>query len=338
MNYIVATCALYRMSQTQFNNNGRALFNYIWVFGHIDYTQDQRSKMQAEWDEATMSKVNISYTHDAPFKWVEYIHELGDKLNKSNMEKRTRFLLGFPEAFDVVVVPERLSTANGGNGNYVFPANYPAHHPQNGNPHAHAGQPDIDSMAREFIRPWLTMLAQGKIKRAPTGMAKHADVESSDDDSEESPHAMAVSRDLINSSFICLYCGGRGHAVQVDGDVCLSKKLGVKIPTMELAQTRYPNGLRYPAQRNDRSDESRRKVINKFRKYQSKMAEIASSDEEAHAVLRRFKKKESRKSRAKLVKESSSSSSNSEQETDQKATETPQTAKFAVAFENIHIQ
>ena len=59
MNYIIATCALYRMAQADFNNDGRALFNYIWVFGHLPYTPDQTARMQAEWDEATIAKVKI---------------------------------------------------------------------------------------------------------------------------------------------------------------------------------------------------------------------------------------------------------------------------------------
>ena len=91
----------------------------------------------------------------------------------------------------------------------------------------------------------------------------------------------AVSRGAINASFICLICGGRGHAGSVDGMDCLTKQLGISIPRQELAATKYPNGLKYPNmprsksvsdrysqdsdgdQRNDKSRQTKPKV--KFR-------------------------------------------------------------------------
>jgi hypothetical protein len=45
---------------------------------------------------------------------------------------------------------------------------------------------------------------------------------------------------------ICIYCGGRGHAGNVDGMECLTKQLNITIPRDELAATRYPNGLKFP--------------------------------------------------------------------------------------------
>ena len=32
MKYITATCAVYRLANTAFNGNGRALYNYLYVF------------------------------------------------------------------------------------------------------------------------------------------------------------------------------------------------------------------------------------------------------------------------------------------------------------------
>ena len=58
--------------------------------------------------------------------------------------------------------------------------------------------------------------------------------------------AQAVSRSKVNASMICIYCGGRGHAGNVDGMECLTKQLNITIPRDELAATRYPNGLKFP--------------------------------------------------------------------------------------------
>ena len=98
-----------------------------------------------------MSTVNIKYTPAGIFKWADYVNTLGDKLNKTHREKRTKYLEGFPASFDIVVVTERKL---GNPGSYVFPAIYPAHHPQAGAVHPDAGEPDIDEMARIFYTEW----------------------------------------------------------------------------------------------------------------------------------------------------------------------------------------
>jgi hypothetical protein len=64
--------------------------------------------------------------------------------------------------------------------------------------------------------------------------------------------AQAVSRSKVNASMICIYCGGRGHAGNVDGMECLTKQLNITIPRDELAATRYPNGLKFPVLPNNK--------------------------------------------------------------------------------------
>ena len=61
----------------------------------------------------------------------------GDKRNKNLIEIRDKFLEGLPDYFNIVVIRERNSTANGGAGRFVHPAHYPAHYPTAlaGNPH-----------------------------------------------------------------------------------------------------------------------------------------------------------------------------------------------------------
>ena len=346
MNYIFATCALYRLAQSDFNNDGRALYNYIWVYGHLAYTPDQTARMQAEWDEATISKAKIEYDAQAPFKWAEYIHDLGDKLGKTHGEKRSKFLRGFPESFNVITMPESLSA---GNGNYVFPVNYPPHHPKAGNAHPNAGEPDIDAMARAFVRPWLTMITKGSIKRAPEGMAREAfsiELSSSEDESGPSENAFAVNRSKIDANFICLACGGRGHAAQVDGQTCLTKLLGISVPQSELAKTQYPNGLAYPGRRGGPSDsQSRERVVRRFKRYAKRMAKLSETDEEVSAVIKRFNNKrtqrsakqaEAKQERPHLLSSSSSEASDGEEEVN-KVSETGNQV-MAVTFDDIIVQ
>ena len=61
-----------------------------------------------------------------------------------------------------------------------------------------------------------------------------------------SSHAQAVARSSVNDRMICIICGGRGHAGNVEGMDCLTKQLGISIPRDELAATKYPNGLKFP--------------------------------------------------------------------------------------------
>ena len=53
----------------------------------------------------------------------------GDKRNKNLIEIRDKFLEVLPDYFNIVVIRERNSTANGGAGRFVHPAHYPAHYP-----------------------------------------------------------------------------------------------------------------------------------------------------------------------------------------------------------------
>ena len=72
MNYIEPICYLFRYVSTNFANNGRGLYNYLWVYGHLPYFADVRDKMQAEWEDATISRAGIPYDKNTTFKWAEY--------------------------------------------------------------------------------------------------------------------------------------------------------------------------------------------------------------------------------------------------------------------------
>ena len=208
LNYIEATSWVYRFASAHFNNNGRGLFEYLYVYGHLPYTPEQEQSLETEWTDATMSKVGIKYEAAAVFKWAEYVTSLAEKLNKTEREKRVKYLSGFPASFDVVVVPERQQ---GAVGSYTHPALYPAHDPRlapavaahaaavtahaaavaaavaaattAGTPappppppagiHPLAGEPDIQAMALGFYPEWARMCEKGMIKSAPRGMAYH---------------------------------------------------------------------------------------------------------------------------------------------------------------------
>ena len=59
LNYIEANTWLYHYVSSTFQNNGRGLFEYLWVYGHLPYTVDQIDMMEHEWTDATMHRVGI---------------------------------------------------------------------------------------------------------------------------------------------------------------------------------------------------------------------------------------------------------------------------------------
>ena len=251
LNYIEATSWLYHYVSTTFANNGRGLFQYLYVYGHLPYTSEERVTLENEWKDATISSVGIKYSPNAVFKWAEYLSTLADKLGKSERDKRVKYLQGFPSSFDVLIVAER---ARGAIGTYTHPATYPAHHPQAGVAHPQGGQPDIYAMASGFYSEWARMCNNGQIKSIPKGFAHAQRLTSSDmayiaqssDESDNDEHA-CMARDRISRRTICGICGGIGHAGKVDGTgTCLTAKLGHRIPSQDLSRIQYPDGYNPP--------------------------------------------------------------------------------------------
>ena len=188
-----------------------------------------------------MTKVGIKFTEDAVFRWAEYIDNLADKLNKSERDKRVKYLAGFPASFDVMIVPER---SRGAVGSYIHPANYPAHHPNAATVHPNAGEPDIIATAHAFYPEWARMIDKGMIKAVPKGMAYQADrsrpsprnrtrsqpptnyTASSRDHGYRSTHSGGSSNDdehanmaraRVTKRMVCGVCGGIGHPGKVGG-------------------------------------------------------------------------------------------------------------------------
>ena len=269
LQYIEANSYLYHFVSTNFANDGRGLFGYLWEAGHLPYSSEERVKLENEWTEATMSNVGIKYNPSAVYKWAEYVSTLASKLGKSERDKRVKYLAGFPSSFDVLIVAER---ARGAIGSYTHPANYPAHFPAAlaGTPHPHAGQPDIEATATAFYGEWSRMILKGDIKQVPRGFSNrvedpgshsmhehpmhdrqrgyqstHEQCASSEDEPDDNYAFLARAR--VTKQMVCGICGGIGHAGKVDGvGQCLTAKLGHRIPHEDLNRMTYPEGYEPP--------------------------------------------------------------------------------------------
>ena len=116
LNYINTTSSIYRYVVANFALDGRGLYQYLAVYGILNYSPEEVQQMEAEWEEANMSKVEIVYDVNAPFEWEEWVKNMQRKLGKTNAQARTKYLRGFPSSFNLVIVPEQMAP---GNGNYV---------------------------------------------------------------------------------------------------------------------------------------------------------------------------------------------------------------------------
>ena len=262
LNYIDRKSWLHQFCVTQMPNDGRGVFNYIWVFGHLQLTSMKTIKLNDEWMHMSMA-TNGKFDKESLVDWAEKVDIKGARIGKTNAERRTKFYEGIPESFAAVIAFERMLPV----GNYVYPANYVAHDPRAGQPHPHAGEPDVVSAAYAFRPEWERMIKHGLIKKAPKGLVQEIDDslsegESDNDqsDNESADESANMARSAITKRTVCLVCGGLGHAADVDGKIkCPNTILKTNVERSVLEQIKYPDGITRPSFNNKKSSNSKPK-------------------------------------------------------------------------------
>ena len=205
LKYIKVESAVYRYLKHQVMNDGVKMFKYVKHVGVLKRTPKQWEELREEWDRATMARVGIQYADNAIFKWIEWIKLKSQIFHppKTPEQLRVKFLEGFPESFDSVLISERL---NGTLGGYLYPTTYPEWHPKYDSKtpttaHEFAGKPDIDAAGLAFYPEWSRRVKVGLIKALPRGSVHMATDDQSRDSSNfggEKPsskpddHAMQV--------------------------------------------------------------------------------------------------------------------------------------------------
>jgi hypothetical protein len=217
-------------------------------------------------------------------------------------------------------VPESMAA---GNGNYVFPAVFPAHHPNAGNADPAAGEADIHAMALAFLPTWNDMIQRGLIQPVPRGMTAHSAEASgvcsdcSDSDDDESAKQIRRMTAAQLARIICMCCGGIGHFARSGKNKCLTLLNGVNVPKEDLLKVKYPNGLEPPQMSNDRKTSQR---------------ETPQRDE-AKQVKKEYKRRPA--SKAKVVTEEPVQDAVQEEESSSDSDSGDPQVKWAVAFDSI---
>ena len=264
LNYINPHSQVAKTLKEELLNDGKAAFQFIKTFGDLKLDDTERIRLTNEWDEATLTKVGIKLNSDSLFEWLEYIHTLGDKLTRTLIQKRKKFLDGLPQSFESIAAIERLRPNP---GSYVYPNVYPASHPYAGQAHPKAGQPDLMALVLAFYPEWNNALNKGMIKPVPRGsvyllnneeehgtQVEDTSYNQLDEDFEEMTlytksnklKSRPYQASKITARTVCGICGGLGHYGSIDGKECLTKRLGVKVSKDTLSQIRYPDGISYP--------------------------------------------------------------------------------------------
>ena len=332
INYIDRKSRLHQFATTQFPNDGRGLFNYIWEFGHLPMTPLKRAKLIDEWEHMSMANTCGKFSKESMIDWAEKIDIKGVRLAKTNNERRNKFYEGIPESFAAVIAYERMLEPV---GNYTYPAVYVAHDPRAGQIHPNAGEPDVMACAKAFRPEWERMIIKGLIKGAPRGSAQAVNNSSSkgesDDDNDQSDNELAdetanMARSAITERTVCLECGGLFHAAIVDGKpACPNLIMKNKVDRSTLEQIKYPNGITRPKfnfnRKSNFNNNSSNKKQEDFKKKQAHSLNESSSDEEANFTrkgkkMKKFVPKRKNK-QVKIIEPDESSNNESNDEIDE---------------------
>ena len=272
--------------------DGRAMYVYLHVWGHIPRPHPITEELRNRWEEGTLLVAVRKIDDSSLLKYYNWIQDLAQpsKLNKSNRQQYDRFLTGMPPAFDPIVASERTHMDT---PTWTIPANYPAHHPLRGQGHPHHGQPDVLAMVKAYVPEWIRMIKQGIIKRTPKGMVHEArevkdhepvddqDDKSSDDESDggnsvtDHEFIKAVKTQMRPTSR-CNVCGGLGHWARVGDLTCLTAQLKIKVPDELLDGIKYPPPVEAKPKRVKAVLPKKKPTKGKFIKRKPKQVKIAN--------------------------------------------------------------
>ena len=153
--------------ETDYVDQGRLAALYFRDENNLPLTQDERDNLQTEWTAASVATLNITMDQNCMFKLLNWIRDKKDDFipPKTNAEQYSKVLTGAPEClFQEVVQEQKRLNLLAPNPTYVFPANYPANHPQAGNAHADAGQPDPLSLTKALSTHLRLMIDKGLVR------------------------------------------------------------------------------------------------------------------------------------------------------------------------------
>lgn len=220
-NYTNPKSETYRMFFRDFNSDGPAVWSYIKAYGPLPMPSIFIRAREDVWKQLTYERLKCPFNVHGLFKYVDTILHLARKLNKDGHACKSKFIEGLPSFMQHAVSAMRHENTA------VFPALYGGKPMFNGTPlaataHPLAGQPDIATLARNFLEDFI-LAASRSLHSSPDSLLMMCDPSDND-------VVMLASGDVTPKTK-CFYCTGLGHSASCnlpDGTrvVCASKVLG----------------------------------------------------------------------------------------------------------------
>ena len=118
LNYMLPSCALYKMFMRTFRNNGIDVYWFIMTHGPLPKPGRVLKAQEDTWDRMTMTGLKCEYSGEGYFLWIECVLEQGRILKKTGLQIKTKLIDGLPDFFNIQKSEMRHDNT------VVFPATY----------------------------------------------------------------------------------------------------------------------------------------------------------------------------------------------------------------------
>ena len=245
-------CHLYTTLSTDYIDQGRLAAIHFRDENNEPLTQDDLDMLQTTWSEATIVTLKITIDKQCIFKFYNWVKDkaLDFVPPKSNAQQYMKVLKGCPDQMWQYVSNEiDLMLQAPIAPSHVFPAVYPANHPQAGNAHPNAGEPDTLALVKSLTKKLTTIIDKGMIRVKDVSVI---DIDADDDllwvrkdgkmpfkkDGKRFGKDRAGKDVELTSKSRCFRCGGLGHYAITNGQPCLTT---IKIGREILDKIQYPH-------------------------------------------------------------------------------------------------
>ena len=284
LNYINPKSEIYFVYSNMFSGDGIAIYNHMKAYGKLTIPDTITAEREDIWNNMTLDKLKLQYSHTGYWKWIEAVMTVARKLSKDGHQQKTKFHAGLPTFFNVEKTHLAQIT-----GKYLFPARYGllpgfAGTSVAATPHPLAGQPDIMAYGRAYFALWVQR-SSNLPGRTPRGLVRSVEAlmigETIVDDVEACADEPILEANLAASDITpktkCTACGGDQHAasqILPDGEKLFCAKV-----TLDRARK---NGELTP---NHNNADSAEKYKRKARAYAKKVETLVSELESAHRII-----------------------------------------------------
>ena len=218
LNYMLPSCALYKLFMRTFRNNGIDVYWFIMTHGPLPKPNRILKAQEDIWENMTLVSLKLEYSGDGYLLWIESVLEQARILKKTGVQIKTKLIDGLPEFFNIQKSEMRHDTS------VIFPGTYgglPEYIMTSfaANTHPMAGQPNGEKLLLKYFADCVESASRVP-KNIPRGLVRkvgddnddHSDSDNNDQkiDSNESVKLLASD---VTMETECRLCGGKGHAI-----------------------------------------------------------------------------------------------------------------------------